>query len=335
MEVTKLAFTICSNNYLAQAKTLADSLINYSPEYKIVVGLVDELSDEIDYNFFLPHEIVLAKDIGIENFESLFKKYNIIELNTCIKASFFKYIFERFKDLDFTYYFDPDLMFFDSLNKLDKKFTDFDILLTPHINTPIPLDDSYPHENLFLNYGIFNLGFIGLKRSKNSIKFLDWWEERTLNFGYINIKEGYFVDQLWINHVPLFFDKVKVLTDYGYNAAPWNLHERSNIKMKNEKYYMDDSSILTFFHFSAYNYKTPDVISKCYYRYSFDNCPDLKPLFLDYHKKLIQNNIEKISTISCYYIDKKENTPVQNNKLKKRFNLKLSTFLRELFIKIM
>ena len=299
----KVAFTICSNNYLAQAKTLADSLILYNPEYKFIIGLVDELSEEIDYDFFLPHEIIPIKEIGLQEFDSIAKKYNIIELNTAVKASFFKYVFKRFENLDHTYYFDPDLMFFNSLNKLDEEFKQSNILLTPHIHTPIPLDDSFPHENLFLNYGIYNLGFIGVKRNENSFQFLDWWEERTLNYGFINTKEGYFVDQLWINLVPIFFKKVKILPEYGYNAAPWNLHERKQIVKKEDGFYMKDESKLVFFHFSSYKFNKPENIAKDYVRYSFICCPELKPLYEIYHTKLVDNMVEKLAVISCIYIN--------------------------------
>lgn len=325
MGVTNIAFTICSNNYLAQAKTLADSLTEHNPEYKFIIGLVDELSDDIDYDFFHPYEIVPIKDIGVNNevFASIIEKYNIVELNTAVKASFFKYVFNRFEDLNYTYYFDPDLMVFDSLNELDSEFKESNILLTPHINTPIPLDDSFPKENLFLNYGIYNLGFIGVKRDENALQFLDWWEERTLTYGFINVENGYFVDQLWINYVPLFFERVKILNQYGYNTAPWNLHERKDIDQREDGFYLKDESKLIFFHFSSYNFRSPENIAKYYARYSFENCPDLKPLYSIYHDKLIHNKVDELSVIPCAYIEKKDQTTKKNKPSKIKSLLKL------------
>lgn len=310
MGLTKVAFTICSNNYLAQAKTLGDSFVEHNPEYKFIICLVDEFAQDIDYDFFLPHEVVLSREIGIKDFETLIEKYNIIELNTAVKASFFKYIFKRFNSLNQTYYFDPDLMFFSSIAKLDKEFEQANILLTPHINTPIPIDESSPNENSFLNYGIYNLGFIGVKRDKSSFEFLDWWEERTLKLGFSNVKKGYFVDQLWINLVPLFFPKVRILKEYGYNAAPWNLHERKHIKKADDDFIMEDRSKLVFYHFSSYDFKSPDKISKHYHRYTFENCPDLKELYHIYYNIILKNQIDKFSAIPCAYFNKEE--PYQN-----------------------
>ncbi len=39
----KIALTICSINYLAQAKSLGDSLLKHNPEYTYLIGLVDRL----------------------------------------------------------------------------------------------------------------------------------------------------------------------------------------------------------------------------------------------------------------------------------------------------
>jgi hypothetical protein len=301
----KLAFTLCSNNYLAQAKILADSLISHNPDYTFIIGLVDEKSDLIDYNFFSPHTIIPIADIGIENFDELWKKYNIIELNTSVKASFFKYLQAENPAVEFIFYFDPDIMVFHKLHLLEGEFQRADILLTPHVLSPIPLDGLLPSENTFLNYGTYNLGFIGVKTATaNTTRMLDWWEERTLTMGYINEAKGIFVDQLWMNHVPLFFQNVKVLKGYGYNTAPWNLQERRSITREQAGYKMEDGGFLVFFHFSTYNYLLPDQLSK-YNRNNFQNTPDVKPLYEVYHHLLQQNNVAKLSVIPCAYVERR------------------------------
>ncbi len=49
-----IAFTICSNNYLAHAKTVGDSYLKYHPNNKFIIGLVDKLQDEYDYSHNCP-----------------------------------------------------------------------------------------------------------------------------------------------------------------------------------------------------------------------------------------------------------------------------------------
>jgi hypothetical protein len=302
----KIAFTICSNNYLAQAKILGDSLCAHNPEYNFIVGLVDKKQVDIDYAFFEPYTIIPIEDISIPDFDSIWRKYTIIELNTSVKASFAKFLFKTYSEASCFFYFDPDIMVFSSLCSLEQEFLQADILLTPHINTPIPLDEKEPRENVFLNYGIYNLGFIGLHKNENTLNFLNWWEERILNYGHIDVSQGVFVDQLYINHVPLFFEKVKILKEYGYNAAPWNLHERKEIQKIGNRYVMNDNSDLIFYHFSSFSYKTPEDLSKNYNRYTFENCPKLVPLYEEYLYLLMQNNIVFYSNIPCWYVQARE-----------------------------
>lgn len=302
---------------MSQAKILGDSLVAHNPEYRFIIGLVDKKSSLINYEIFLPHEIVPIEEIGIPDFDSLWQKFNIIELNTAVKPSFFKYVFLQFPDLDFLFYMDPDIMIFSSLQKLEDEFEQADILLTPHIISPIPLDGSWPCENTFLNYGIYNLGFVGIKNgSKISDTLLNWWEERTLSLGYIDVANGIFVDQLWLNLAPIYFQKVKIIKALGYNVAPWNLHERT-VQILNDKYIMQNGSDLVFYHFSSYSYLFPNDLSKYYSRYNFANCPELIPLYKDYLELLKKNDIYNLSKIQCFYIEEKKKLDERINDHKK------------------
>ena len=157
-----IAFTICSNNYLAQAKVLIESLLRHSTNLKIYIGLCDEKNNSIDYSQF-PCEIIEIKNIGIENFDKLWEKYNIVELNTSVKPSLFKYLIKQNPEAHFIYYFDPDIELFNSLEYLNQEFeNNFDVLLTPHILSPISLDNKTPGENIFLNFSYKQLHNITL-----------------------------------------------------------------------------------------------------------------------------------------------------------------------------
>lgn len=310
----KIAFTICSNNYLAQAKTLGDSLIKHNPDYKFVIFLVDTLSGEIDYDFFKPFEIIPIEKIFPGNFNELWQKYDIVELNTCVKPGCFKYLLQQHPDLDYLFYFDPDIMLFDSLTDLEKEFGLNNILLTPHITKPIELDKKIPSENIFLNFGIYNLGFLGLKRSDEVYQLLNWWEERTTKMGFIRVHEGIFVDQLWMNFAPVFFKGVKILNHFAYNTAPWNIHERLEIQRVNGKYIMSDNSALCFYHFSSYKYTAPGKMSNSYNRVSLDDSPLLKELYSIYQESILENKIGDFSKIGCVFVGKhidykRKNTP--------------------------
>lgn len=153
-------FTICSNNYLAQAIVLGNSVKENNPNDNFSIFLCDKKSSKINYEE-LPHEVI-ELEIVEPNIVELAKKYNIIELNTAVKPTVFKYLFKN--GVEKAIYLDPDIFVFQPLDILNDELENYSILLTPHIFKPIPLDGKTPSESTFLNYGIYNLGFLALKK---------------------------------------------------------------------------------------------------------------------------------------------------------------------------
>lgn len=305
IQKNRLAFTLCSNNYLAQAKVLGDSLLQNNPNYHFIIGLVDEVSDAVDYTGYGHFDIIPISQLSNIDLEPLWRKYNIIELNTCVKATFIKHLRIMYPSAMCIFYFDPDVKIYDSLAILEAELEVHDILLTPHILSPLPLDCQLPAESTFLNYGLYNLGFLGLKPFSSIVdSMLDWWEARILQFGYDRIAEGYFVDQIWANLVPLFFENVKILKSLGCNMAPWNLHERRGLAKTGAIYEMPDRTRLMFYHFSGYNVAYPQQISKYFNRFPLSTMPVLEEMYKQYHDELLANKIDALSLIPCVYVTK-------------------------------
>ena len=90
----KIAFTLCSNNYLAQAKTLGDSLLKHNLDIKFIIGLADKLDPTFDYSFFQPCEILPYNDLKFREFDGMVERYNIVEFNTAVKPYYIDYFFE-------------------------------------------------------------------------------------------------------------------------------------------------------------------------------------------------------------------------------------------------
>src|SRR5687768_14781862 len=110
----EIIFTLCSNNYLAQAKTLGDSVKEFNPEVHFVIGLVDKLHPEIDYSFFEPFEIVPFDTIGYD-FSEMINEYNIVEFNTAVKPFYIEFFFKKYSSQNLKLcYLDPDIEIFDS-----------------------------------------------------------------------------------------------------------------------------------------------------------------------------------------------------------------------------
>lgn len=275
-------FTICSNNYLSFAMVLYRSLKAYQPASRFVLFLCDEPVSGLNYEAASDEMVVLST---IEpRFNELAAKYNIVELNTCLKPAAFEYLFAQ-QHLQ-AVYLDPDICVFSSLASVEEAFDSAAILLTPHIYTPIPFDGKSPQESSFLNFGLYNLGFIGLKKTAETISFLSWWKNWTYEKGYIDVYNGIFVDQLPLNHAPVFYKEVSVLHDAGLNMAPWNLHER-RLVLKDGNFLVNGSAPLKFYHFSSFNMREPELPIEKYDRFHMSDRPDLLPLYEHYKQELI------------------------------------------------
>ncbi|WP_298287529.1 hypothetical protein [uncultured Lutibacter sp.] len=332
MSALNVAFTICSNNYLAQANALKKSFLKYNPNFTFYIFLVDELVSKIDYSLFKPAIIKPVESIiKKHNLDVLIEKYNIIELNTCIKPSMFKYIISNNPKSKIIYYLDPDLYFYASLNEVNNKLKLNSIALTPHIMSPIERDGHMPDENVFLNFGIYNLGFIGINAQHNEAqKMLNWWEERTLNFGFDNTKKGYFVDQLWMNLTPLFFKDVVVLKSFGYNMGPWNLHERKIIEIKDNKVLLNDNSNLVFYHFSKLAANTTDI-SREYNRYSLLELPLISELYYRYKTTVENFNYSRFNEMKiAYKVKEPIDLTYKKGSIIKRILKKMSVWLSKI-----
>ncbi|WP_410221962.1 hypothetical protein [Pedobacter sp.] len=302
MNPSKIIFTVCTNNYLAQANVLAKSVKNMALDYMFYLFLADEFSPEIEYNKFENINFINWQDLPIDC-EDLKKKFDVVELSTGIKASCFKYLFSKY-EAEIVHYFDPDIRLFSSLNHLDAYFDQASILLTPHIFNPIKWQDGSPNENLFLRHGLYNLGYLGLKKSEAAAATLDWWEDRCLKMGFNNPKYGFFVDQLWMNYIPLFHPKETfIILDKGYNMGPWNLHERSLSGKNDSSFMVNGESNLVFYHFSSYNYKSHEISR--HYRYTFASNPDVKPVYDIYQQEMIEAGVEKFELFKWAYTKKK------------------------------
>ncbi|MDC7995716.1 hypothetical protein [Altibacter sp. HG106] len=298
---TTVAFTICSNNYLGQALALKESFVDHHPEAAFYVVLVDKPNDAIDYEQVAPATVLFIEDIPEIDLQDLIQRYYIIELNTSVKPTMFKHLARKHPEATAMYYLDPDLYFYDSLKEVTKLLAHHSAALTPHILSPIPRDGKQPDENTFFRFGIYNLGFFGVNPQQEETKqLLDWWEARVLQFGYDRPNKGYFVDQLWMTQAPLFFRNMTVLTSFGYNMGPWNLHERAIVSRKDNAITLNDGSSLVFYHFSKLA-EDDTAISREYDRYQLSDFPILKELYQQYKAHLERTRYAEYKKIPIAY----------------------------------
>lgn len=317
-----IIFTICSNNYLAKAKVLSESVRRHEPTSLFFIFLCDEKRKEIDYSSFADEVVQL--DTIEPAIIDLSLKYNLVELNTCLKPRVFEYLFSNRK-ADKVIFLDPDIKLFNSFEEIYVKLSKSSIVLTPHICSPIPIDNKTPGESMFNNFGIYNLGFIGLSTSVDTLSFLEWWKGHTYKQCFIDVWNGIFVDQLPINHAPIFFKNVEIMLNPGLNMAPWNLHER-HLSFDGEIYLVNERSRLTFYHFSSFEMNAMELPMVYYNRFMLCDRPDLIGIYENYNQELKAADHDLYSKIKCRYTEIKDNHIKQAGKnkwigkLKKLFN---------------
>ncbi|WP_259016478.1 glycosyltransferase [Emticicia fluvialis] len=296
-----LAFTLCSVNYLAQAHTLGDSLKKHNPDFRFVIGLVDKLdTKDIDTSKLPDYPLLELDKIQIADLPGMCERYDITELNTAVKPYYLDYFLRNNPEATNIIYFDPDIIVFDKLTHLEESLQKYDIVVTPHTTTPYN-DTKWQNEEDIVNTGVFNFGFVAIRRSDSARKMVDWWCQKLEKECLIDLCNGLFVDQHWADFFPVYFDNVLINKHLGYNVAYWNLHERICTE-KDGKWFINNSTALQFFHYSGYLIAKPNEVSKYQNRINFEDRPDIVALFELYRNELLKNNELYWKHFKCDYI---------------------------------
>ena len=294
----KIVLTVCTAAYLAQAKILGDTLVKYNPGYKLIIGLVDKLEGKIDRDYWEPHEVIEVHELNIPQFKKMYMQYTTLELVCAVKSFYTDHLFKLYNPAQ-VIFLDSDIMIFDSLAYLESELNNFSILLTAHITRPFPNDGRKPVEKTILKTGMFNAGFYAVRNDENGKSFINWWKERMVDQCYERPKEGLNADQKWLNFLPLYFKKVKILDHAGCNLAYWNFHERTIVK-KQENFFANDQPVI-FFHYSGYSLSYPDLISRHQDRFDMNANDAVNELYNLCRQSLVQNRHEDFLKIPCYY----------------------------------
>jgi hypothetical protein len=295
--------TICSANYLAHARALGDSLREHNPDFHFVIGLVDRMPDGLDAGYLEPFEVIPVEHLKLRQLGEMVKKYSIVELSTAVKPFYMDFLYERDQKVDVVIYLDPDILVCGSFATLLGKLKTYSIVVTPHSCTYDDTAVNIHYEKVMLWAGVYNLGFLATSRSDETTAFLKWWQIRLQDHCFYRPGvAGSFLDQLWMGLVPLYFRRVYVETDPGYNMCYWNHFER-RLSLRNGKYIVNDHHDLIFFHFSGYKPEKPDLsVSRANEPISsFIERPDLRPIYDDYRRRLLARNYAFVASIPWHF----------------------------------
>ncbi len=289
MKKNTAIFTIVSKNYLALARTLMASVKQFYPNNPLYVCLADKID-----GYFDPKkesfQVIEAEKLSIPDFKNFAFRYEIIEFNTAVKPYMIQWLFNN-TSCDSVVYLDPDILLVNKLDHIDNFLAEgATAILTPHICEPIT-DRLQPNEIDMLKAGLYNLGFIAINKCEEGKKLIHWWSKHCEKNCIVNLEEGIFVDQKWIDLVPCIFKNIKILKNPGYNTAYWNLMQRS-INNK-QGVWMAKDEPLRFFHFSGIDLRNPQIFSKHQNRFSIGNIGSLKDLYSEYIDRVKKNEFDE------------------------------------------
>ncbi len=295
------ACSIISRNYLPQARVLAQSYLEHHPNANFYLLVVDKLPAGVDAGPGI--KLIEPEQLKLAGFADMAFKYDVTELSTAVKPTLMALLMQQYGEQQLCY-FDPDILITRPLTELHTLMAKSSLVLIPHLLSPIPLDGKRPAETDILMSGAYNLGFLGLRDSKQTRDFLLWWEQRLRDHCLVDTARGLMTDQKWIDLIPGLFLDTKILANPAYNVAYWNIHSRP-ITKKGDAFFSAGKP-LAFFHFSGFSPERPRSLSKHQNR---TPVPENSPLadLLDLYAHLLMENGQTETRAWGYGFDRFDN----------------------------
>jgi hypothetical protein len=305
--------TVITKSFLAHARTLAETLTEHNPDVELYVLLADRLDNYFDPSAEPFHLIQLEDLPEFDVVSQMCFYYTPFELCCALRGYLHEYIFHH-TSAESWMFLDADIMIFHSLDQIFQQIEQSSIVLTPHLQNLPTLPKNTNIEIIIITAGLYNAGFMGLKRSEETLKFITWFKERLqyycFNDAAIEHARGLFVDQRWLDLVPLYFKAVSFLSNSGANLGHWNLYERQLDFDSHGKVVVNQEPLL-FVHFSGWDISDPRRISK--YNWLYEEQPMSSPwatLAECYRDKLLKNGYETTIQYSYAFSMFHDGTPI-------------------------
>jgi hypothetical protein len=164
---------------------------------------------------------------------------SILEYYFTCMAALHTYLFETVPAIRGTMYVDSDILFFENPENIFDAIGDAPVAITPHNFTP--------QMRAMERCGVFNGGWTAFRRTPEGLQCLAWWLERSLEWCYDRVEGERYANQAYLNKFPQIAPRTRVLSQKGYNCAPWNI---GNYKVteRGGRLWVDDEP-MAFFHF--------------------------------------------------------------------------------------
>lgn len=239
----RLYCTYFDAGYLSRGVVMLDSLIACDPEAHVYVLALDEGVRE-PLNETFGSDVTVVSHVQFEqaagDLAELKAQRSPMEYIFSSTAAWMIYV-QRLASQEgqWVTYVDADICFFGSVDAVYEDLGTSSVGIVEH---------RYPSWRRDLRkYGRFNVGWVSVRNDERGRACLRWWDERLREWCFDRVEGDLFADQGYLTQFPAHDWSVRVLTDPGYNVAPWNL-ARHQVDVKNGEL-TSDGRPLIFFHF--------------------------------------------------------------------------------------
>jgi hypothetical protein len=226
-DFAKLAFvTICARNYLSMADVLMQSVKAHMPEALRICCIIDDPAGASQCDSF--DKVLPASDLHLNNFDRFIFGFDIAEAATAIKPKLLMHTLRSHQDIETVVFLDPDILVVSPFLEFGEALAgDRWASVTPH-HLHDETDGRMVRKNMLrtLRCGVYNLGFLAIRRCAATSEFLRWWHHKLAEFGLVDFDRGLFVDQKWMDIAVGLFPGIGTLRHTGYNIANWNVARR-------------------------------------------------------------------------------------------------------------
>ena len=237
--------TYFDHNYLSRGLALYHSLQRHEPGAHLWVLCLSEACYRtlvaLDLPNFVPRRLADFEAADPEVAATRRDRSSIEYYFTCSPA-WKLYVLNNEPDAEWVTYLDSDLFFFASPEPIYAEMKNAAFGIIPHHFTK--------RLAYMRRFGIYNVGWVSVRRCDEGIAALRWWRERCIEWCHDYVEGDRFADQRYLDRLPGMFPNVHVIEHLGANLAPWNFADL-RMERRDGLVLVEGRYPLLFFHFQG------------------------------------------------------------------------------------
>jgi hypothetical protein len=328
---------IAGKEYCIKIMAVYESLAKNSDNFNLWVCCTDAITHKFlnEKNLKNMH-LIRVEEIENDQLRAVKQERMINEYCWTLKSFLIEYILKN-NDIEQVLYCDGDIYFFSNPASIFNEWGSASIFLTPQ------RDLDWVEQK----YGKYQAGIIGFRKDEIGLSAVQWWKDRCIEWCGVVENNGRFGDQKYLDQLPKMYDNVRISSNLGVNAAPWNIiyNNDFNVSLQGDNVFINNDPLVAY-HFSCitiYDSDKYDLWSMHQLNIQKEIMNYIYVPYLDLLEKLIKNYQNSYPGIIKATLSTKDflqaKTKYQSTKLKKRmikynnYLLLTSIFSKEYLVK--